>query len=116
MGALHHDVDIDHVIPLKLGGKDGPSNFALTHSSCNRSKQDSDLRVARILNKFSEISEETFKEKRRSPNLNDVLSKYDGAKYQLKFKIENDKVKISFPDLANNDVYKYHIFKDKLAV
>jgi len=110
-----HNIDIDHVIPLKLGGKDDPSNFAITHSSCNRSKQDSDLRIARILHRFSEVSEKTFKEKETFPNLSDIFAVYGGAKYKLKFKICDNKIKFSFSEKGDNTVYEYPIFEDILS-
>ena len=108
-------IDIDHVVPLKLGGKDDPSNFAITHSSCNRTKQDADLRVARLLFKFDKIAERTQKEKNNAPNLSDILSAYDGAKYRLSFSIKNNTISFSFPETGDNTVYSLPIFEDKLS-
>ena len=53
--------DIDHIKPLASGGKDDLTNFGLTHDSCNRSKQVSDLQVARVLAWFEKLRDKVFK-------------------------------------------------------
>lgn len=80
-------LDVDHIQPSVLGGKDDPSNFALTHLSCNRTKQASDLRIARVLSKLDRIANKTLKEKNRTPNLSDILLGANGSKYHLNFSI-----------------------------
>ncbi len=112
---LHGDaIDIDHVQPIKIGGKDDPSNFALTHSSCNRSKQASDLRVARVLARFGRIREECS-DQNRGPNLDDILQRYGGAKYMLSVQTENQSVRFSFPELADNNIYTSPLYVDDLS-
>lgn len=87
--VLHADaIDIDHVEPIKVGGKDDPSNCALTHASCNRSKQASDLRVARVLARFLSIRDEVASAN-RSPNLGDVLHHYKGAMFEMPMRVED---------------------------
>jgi hypothetical protein len=113
--ALHANaIDIDHVEPLKVGGKDDPSNFALTHQSCNRSKQASDLRVARVLAKFAGIRE-SVASKNRGPNLSDVLGHFGGAAYELPLRRQGETMLMSFPDLGCNDVISAPIFRDDLS-
>ncbi len=107
-------IEIDHVEPTKIGGKDGPENFAVTHDWCNRTKQASDLRVARILVSFDDIAESIYEEN-RSPNLGDVLSEYGGAKYRLPVKIEDTKFKTSFSEIGENNVISTPIYEDKIS-
>lgn len=101
--------DIDHVIPLKLNGLDNDTNFALTHSSCNRSKQASDLNVARILKRF-EAMKDRVQEQGRTINLDDILTNYEGATSKLPIKLENGSVKYSIqrnntPELITTPLY-----------
>lgn len=112
---LHKDsIDIDHIIPTKLNGKDDPINFALTHASCNRSKQASNLEVARILQKFEKLKIKVASQN-RGPNLNDVLQQYDGSKYNIKFQRADSTIKYSLPEIGFNKIIETPIYKDDLS-
>lgn len=106
--------DVDHVEPLKVGGKDAPDNFALTHSSCNRSKQASDLRVARVLARFDKIKE-ACAEQNRGPNLADILGEYGGAKHDLPFDVDGDKVRISLDATGSPEIRELPLTRDTLS-
>ena len=106
-------IDIDHVEPIKQGGKDGPDNFAVTHDSCNRSKQASDLRVARILASFDMIAKSIASD--RSPNLGDILAEHGGAKHGLPVTVDGALLKTTFSDLGQNDVLTFPIYKDEIS-
>jgi len=112
---VHRDhIDIDHIEPIKTGGKDEPNNFAVTHDSCNRQKQASDLRVAKVLSSFEEIANST-KSENRSPNLGDILAKYGGAKYDLTVNINEDLLKTAFSELDQQDVLSSPIYEDRIS-
>ncbi len=112
---LHaNTIDIDHVEPLKVGGKDSPENFALTHSSCNRSKQASDLRVARVLAKFNRITA-ACAEANRGPNLADLLSEYGGAKHELAFESTDAEMRLTFGATGDPRISIVPLFTDPLS-
>jgi len=111
-----HPVEIDHIHPISVEGKDDPTNFALVHSNCNESKQDSNLRVARILARFKKIQNECLKEN-RSANLADILNQYNGSKFDLHFIYEEKErvVKYSFSEIGDNKIYTERVYIDKLS-
>lgn len=112
---LHkNSIDIDHIVPTKLGGKDDPSNFALTHSTCNRSKKASNLQIAKILFHFNIIREKVLQEN-RGPNLDDILHEYNGSKWDIQFVAEDGFMKFSLPEIGNNEIIKTPIFQDDLS-
>lgn len=107
-------LDIDHVIPTKAGGKDDPNNFALTHQGCNRSKQASNLEVARVLQRFAKLKT-TLKDENRSPNLGDVLEQANGGCHGLGFRIVDGVLKYSFSEIGDNKLYSVPIYKDDMS-
>lgn len=112
---VHKDtIDIDHVIPLKLGGKDDPANFALAHDSCNRSKQASNLEVARILHRFKRLKSD-LAEVNRSPNLGDLLKQAGGGNHSLGFKLEEGTLTYSFGEIGDNVLHTVPVYRDELS-
>ena len=107
-------IDVDHIEPTAAGGKDGPENFALAHTSCNRSKQSSDLRVARVLASFDSIAESIAAEN-RSPNLGDVLAHHGGSKYDLPVQISDGRLQTTFAQTGRNDVETFPIYDDEIS-
>jgi HNH endonuclease len=111
--TLHADsLDIDHIEPLTGGGKDDESNFALTHAACNRSKQASDLRVARVLSRFDAICTAAEPD---DANLGDVLAHHHGSQHDVPIATQNGAVRISFPDIGRNEVIELPVLRDRLS-
>lgn len=105
-------VNVDHVVPLVNGGKDDPSNFALAHEHCNKTKLDADLNVAKVLLKLENIRNSV--EKNKSVTLANVLKEYGGGKYDFKYNVDGDILTYSFNEIGT-EVYKVPIFTDKLS-
>jgi hypothetical protein len=113
--ALHADsIDVDHIEPLKAGGRDDPANFALTDAHCNRSKQASDLRIARLLARFERIQGECAGDPGR-PNLSDILTVGGGARFELHVRIEDQTVAYSLPEVGDHQVRTVPVYHDPLS-
>jgi hypothetical protein len=113
--VIHKDgLDIDHVVPTKLGGKDDPMNFALTHSSCNRSKQASNLHVARVLHRFSKLRDAVAPQN-RGPNLDDVFKTHNGSKYDIRFVRDGNSIRFALGEMGRNQVTDLNIYRDDLS-
>lgn len=114
--ALHRaDLDIDHVIPTRDGGKDDRSNWALAFSHFNRSKQAADLRVARILARFERLKESVTDA--RGVNLGHVLQEAGGSKYLLHVNVTGQPETLQYSLAASGDpnVAAMPIWEDQMS-
>lgn len=110
-----HSTNIDHITPLANKGKDSDENFAVTHESCNKSKQDADLKIARTLHKLKKIQEDALAKDNKSASLKHVLQYYNGSKFDFKYSINGNKLKYSFSDIGDNEIYETEIHTDNLS-
>jgi len=114
--VLHKgQVEIDHIDPLAEQGLDAENNFALTHSSCNRSKGTSNLEVARRLAEFEMLQQEAREVGKRGANLGDVLERHGGAKFTLRLRRKDGQVEFSFPEAGDNSIRSASLHEDKLS-
>ena len=104
-------IDIDHIEPITVGGKDSKENFAVTHEGCNRAKQASDLRVARIMASFDSLAEL----KNRALNLGDILTDRGGGRYDLACSLNSSHLSISFSETGQQNIVELPIHVDKLS-
>lgn len=110
-----HTMNIDHVIPLASKGKDNEDNFALAHENCNKSKLDANLNIARILYRFKCIKDEVKEKDNKGASLKDVLKYFEGSKYDIKYKIEDNHFIYSFTDNKDDEIKSIPIFLDNLS-
>jgi hypothetical protein len=114
------DVDVDHVHPRSgADGKSDWTNYALTCAHHNRSKQASDLRIARVLAHFERIEDKARNQGREAPNLGDILAEYGGARYDLPIaRLSDGRVRFTFKHLIGDEGSRLHeadVFDDRLA-
>ncbi|MDO4952989.1 MAG: HNH endonuclease signature motif containing protein [Synergistaceae bacterium] len=109
-----HKVNIDHIHPLGGGGKDSPENFAITHERCNKSKQDSDLEVARAICHLDKILDKP-RQKGEIASLAHVLEHFGGSKFNFSYKVEDNDLRYTFDELGDVEIYHAKILTDKLS-
>ena len=110
-GAL----DVDHIDPLATEGLDAENNFALTHSSCNRSKGAANLEIARRMSKFARIQEDARSVGERGANLGHVLELYEGGKETLRLRRNGPAVEYSLSAIGDNAVRTAPVLHDRLS-
>jgi len=95
-------------------GPDDPTNLALTHSTCNRKKRAANLEIAKILFQFDQIKDDVAANN-QGPNLEDILHKYSGGRYDVPLVRNGDVIKYSLPDVGLNEIIEAPIYIDKLS-
>jgi len=110
-----HETNIDHIVPLANKGKDNEDNFAVTHESCNKSKMDADLKIARILFTLKDIQDRIFESEKRAASLKHVLIEYNGSKFDFKHEIKNGMLRYAFSHNGDNEIRETPISRDHLS-
>jgi len=105
------EVDIDHIVSLDKKGPDEESNYALTHSGCNRSKGSRDLQLQRYLynfrNHLEKYTNPDIEDTTRKFTVNEALNEYFPHRDEIHAKIDGGKVQITY-DFNGERITKEH--------
>ncbi len=115
LGLHQNDLDIDHIVPTRDGGKDDVTNWALTFASVNRSKQASNLEVARILCQLEGLRQSVADP--RGLNLGHILRRKGGAKHALPVQVHNEtqSLRFSLSAIGETSAITAPIWTDRLS-
>ncbi len=112
---LNKSTNIDHIVPLASKGKDAEENFAITHESCNKSKQDANLKIARVLQKLVKIQSNVHSITGKSASLKNVLDTFGGGQHNFNYHINGNTLEYTFPEIGDNKKYSTTLFSDNLS-
>ena len=114
--VLHQDqLDVDHIVPLAEQGGDDEHNVALTHSSCNRSKGASDLRVARRMAEFEKLQQQALERGERGANLGHVLAKHGGSKAAIRLQNSDGRIEFTLSAAGDETIQSVPLYQDPLS-
>lgn len=116
--VLHQgQLEIDHIDPRAEQGVDEENNFALVHSTCNRQKSASDLRVARRMAEFEMLQKLALAQDHgaKGANLGHVLGRHKGAKARLRLKRAPEAVEFTLSEVGRNEIQRVPLYRDTLS-
>ena len=112
---LDGQLDIDHIDAQAIGGPDIENNYALAHSSCNRSKGKSPLKVARAMATFTRLQSEARASGERGADLSHILKKYGGSKNSLRLDYSGSTADFKLSELGKNEAQSVPLLQDQLS-
>ena len=109
------NMEVEHILPMPQGGRDRPPNFALIHTSCDKSTRPTDLRILRGMRYFERIQGRSNEALDREPNLDDILQEFGGARFRLTLEVKERKAQYSFEHIGDPTPRESPIYTDSLS-
>ena len=98
-----NSIDIDHVVPLKVGGKDDPDQFC--PYPCELQPLEAGIEPRSRAYPVPVLAlEKNLEEENRSPKSRRVLAEAGGGNQKLGFKLNGDTLTYSLAELGDNNL------------